>query len=98
MALYPSDERNIARVTVDGVVHTYWKNERDKSGNRIVVYAVEDKDGIAGDEAILQKVQIARQWFHDAWNVDLDSLRKEVRKRQMHYDMDSLRRQVYNIH
>ena len=98
VALYPSDERNIARVTIDGVVHTYWKNERDKSGNRIVVYAVEDKDNIAGDEAILQKVQIARQWFHDAWNVDLDSLRQEVRNRQRHYDMDSLRRQVYEIH
>ena len=96
--IYLSEEKNIARVTVDGTVHTYWKNERDKSGNRIVVYAVEDKDGIEGDKAILQKVQIARQWFHDAWGVELDSLRKEVQDRQKSYNMDVLRKWVYDIH
>ena len=98
-AVYPADERFINTVVnEDGSVTRYWKNERDKSGNRIVVYAVEDKDGIEGDKAILQKVQIARQWFHDAWGVELDSLRKEVQDRQKSYNMDELRKWVYDIH
>ena len=94
------DERYVVTVTdADGVVHKYYRNERDSEGNRIVVYDVEDKDGIDGSEAILQKVQIAREWFRTAWNVDLDSLRKEVQDRQVTYQtkMDSLRRQVYDL-
>ena len=91
--MYLADEKNIARVTVDGTVHTYWKNERDKSGNRIVVYDVEDKDGIDGVEAIMQKVQIARGWLKDAWGVDLDELRNEVQTRQANCNIADLRSQ-----
>jgi len=81
----------------DGVVHKYWRNNRDKQGNRIVVYDVEDKDGIDGPAAIEQKVQIIRQWFRDAWNIDLDALREEVQNRQATYDMNELRKLVYDI-
>ncbi len=92
------DERYVTIVTdEDGTVRKYYRNERDKDGNRIVVYDVEDKDGINGADAILQKVQIARQWFHDAWGVDLDALREEVQTRQASYNMDELRQMVYGI-
>ena len=95
--IYLGQEKNIAHVTEDGVDRTYWKNERDDNHNRIIVYAVEDNDGIEGDKAILEKVQIARQWFRDAWGVDLDSLRKEVQDRQKAYNMEELRKWVYDI-
>ncbi len=92
------DERFVVVVTdEDGTVHKYWRNNRDKDGNRIVVYDVIDKDGINGEEAILQKVQIARQWFRDAWNIDLDSLRSEVQTRQATYDINQLRLMVSDI-
>ena len=92
------DERYVITVTdEDGTVHKYYRTERDKEGNRIVVYDVEDKDGIDGSEAILQKVQIARQWFRDAWDVDLDALREEVQTRQATYNIDELRQLVYGI-
>ncbi len=92
------DERYVTIVTdEDGTVHKYWRNNRDKNGNRIVVYDVVDEDGIDGAEAILRKVQIARQWFRDEWNVDLDSLRSEVQTRQATYDINVLRQMVNNI-
>ena len=92
------DERFVVVVTdEDGTVHKYWRNNRDKDGNRIVVYDVIDKDGINGEEAILQKVQIARQWFRDAWNIDLDSLRSEVQTRQATYDINQLCLMVSDI-
>ena len=92
------DERYVNIVTdEDGTVHKYYRNERDKSGNRIVVYDVEDEDGIDGAEAIERKVQIAREWFRTAWNVDLDALREEVQLRQATYDINQLRQLVYGI-
>ena len=92
------EERNVVVVTdEDGTVHKYWRNNRDKNGNRIVVYDVVDADGIDGVEAINRKVDIARRWFRDAWNVDLDSLRKEVQTRQATYDINILREMVNNI-
>ena len=69
----------------------------DNRGTRYEVYDVEDTDGIDGVEIILKKVQIARQWLLDEWNVDLDALRAEVQKRQTSYDMDALRKQVYDM-
>lgn len=69
----------------------------DNRGNRYDVYDVEDTDGIDGVEIILKKVQIARQWLLDEWGVDLDALRAEVQKRQANYDMDALRKQVYDM-
>ena len=92
------DERNVVVVTdEDGTVHKYWRNNRDKNGNRIVVYDVPDDDGIDGVEAINRKVDIARRWFREAWNVDLDELRNEVQTRQATYDINVLREMVNNI-
>ncbi len=75
----------------------YYRTATDSNGNRILVYDVEDKDGIDGAAIILQKVQIARDWLQEAWGVSLDEIRKEVQKRQADYDMDELRKQVYEI-
>ena len=81
----------------DGTEHKYYRNNRDKDGNRIVVYDVEDKDGIDGRAAILQKVDIAREWLKTSWNVDLDELRQEVQTRQATYNINELRKQVTEI-
>ena len=81
----------------DGTVHKYWRNNKDKRGNRIVVYDVEDTDGVEGDVAILRKLEIARNWLRDVWNVDLDAIRQTVQYRQTHYDIDSLRTLVKSI-
>jgi substrate import-associated zinc metallohydrolase lipoprotein len=75
----------------------YYSDKRDSSGNRIIVYPVEDKDGVDGKAIILQKVNIARAWFKDEWNVNLDSLRKEVQVRQLNFNLDSLRQEVENV-
>ena len=81
----------------DGTIHKYWRNNTDPDGNRIVVYDVEDKDGIDGREAILHKVDIAREWLKTAWNVDLDELRNEVQTRQATYNINELRKLVTEI-
>ena len=94
---YVEERYVVTVVDEDGTVHKYYRNERDKEGNRIVVYDVEDKDGIDGAEAIEHKVQIAREWFRTAWNVDLDALREEVQTRQATYDINELRKMVYDI-
>ncbi len=96
--IYPGDERFISTITnEDGSVVRYWKNERDADGNRVIVYAVEDNDGVDGAEAILQKLEIIRQWFRSAWGVELDELRQEVQDRQKSYDINTLRKWVYDI-
>lgn len=95
--VYLEERYVVTVVDEDGTVHKYWRNERDSQGNRIVVYDVEDKDGIDGKAAIEQKVQIAREWFRTAWNVDLDSLRHEVQVRQATYDINQLRLMVSDI-
>ncbi len=95
--VYVSEYNVFTEVDEDGTVHKYWRNNTDDSGNRIVVYDVEDKDGINGAEAILQKVQIAREWLKTAWNVDLDELRNEVQTRQSNYDINELRKMVTEI-
>ena len=76
----------IQRYIYDGTTHT-----------RINIYDVEDEDGIDGVAAIERKVQIARQWFREAWDIDLDALREEVRTRQEAYDIEELRQLVYGI-
>lgn len=70
------------------------RSGKDPSGNPIVVYDVVDKDGIDGVSVINQKVQIARQWLHDEWGVELDKLRENVQKRQLNYDINALRKQA----
>lgn len=71
----------------------------DANGARIPIYVydVPDTDGLDGVEIINQKVQIARQWLKDEWGVDLDKLRENVQKRQLNYDINALRKQVYDI-
>jgi substrate import-associated zinc metallohydrolase lipoprotein len=56
-----------------------------------------ESDGVDGKAVILQKVSIVRQWFKDSWGVDLDSLRSVVQYRQSHFNIDSLRNEVYSI-
>ena len=92
------DERYVVEVTDDeGNVTKYYRNDKDSQGNRIVVYDVIDEDGIDGAEAILEKVRIARAWLQDEWGVDLDELRRVVQYRQATYNMNDLRKWVYDI-
>ena len=92
------DERFVVEVTDDeGNVTKYYRNDKDSQGNRIVVYDVIDEDGIDGAEAILEKVRIARTWLQDEWGVDLDELRRVVQYRQATYNMNDLRKWVYDI-
>lgn len=59
-----------------------------------------EDDDIDGQAIILQKVDIARTWFRDSWQMDLDALRAEVQARQNSYSLDvldELRKQVYEV-
>ena len=92
-----ADEKKIQTVKdADGFIISRYVME-DKV--RVTVYEVEDEDGIDGVAAIEQKVAYARQWFREAWGIDLDALREEVRKRQLpeNYNIQALRNRVYNI-
>lgn len=40
-------------------------------------------DGIDGRAVILQKLEMANKWLWESWNIDLDSLRAEIIKRQL---------------
>jgi substrate import-associated zinc metallohydrolase lipoprotein len=53
-----------------------------------------DSDGVEGREVILRKLDICRTWLADMWNINLDSLRADVQRRQSHIDMDSLLLQI----
>lgn len=55
---------------------------------------VADTDLNDGKANIEQKVSIARNWFNDAWGLDIDQLRDEVQRRQSVIPIDSLRNQV----
>ncbi len=71
----------------------------DASGKPVCVEG-DDTDGVDGRTLILRKVEIARQWFRDAWNMDLDALRQEVQDRQNGYNdevLEQLRNEVYGI-
>lgn len=81
-----------------------WEQQYDKDNmpaededGKPLCKQVDDFDGVDGRAIILQKVDIARQWFRDAWGMDLDALRAEVQYRQLNYDIDALREQVYGI-
>ncbi|MBR7011462.1 MAG: putative zinc-binding metallopeptidase [Muribaculaceae bacterium] len=78
-------------VNEDGTVHRYFY---DNEYNVIEVYEVADTDGVDGPDAILEKLNIARQWLKNEWNIDLDELRQEVQDRQSSYDINELRKQV----
>ncbi len=70
------------------------KMNSEKTGG---VFAVEDKDTIDGREMILQKQNIARNWFKDTWELDFDQLRSIVQRRQSDFDIEALRAQIDNI-
>ena len=88
------DESSVS-VKDDGTY--YLKGRYDDKGNDIVVYAVEDTDGVDGVAIINQKVSIARTWLKDEWGVDLDALRAEVQKRQLNYDINELRKAIDEV-
>lgn len=74
----------------------------DKNDNRIpiVVYPVEDKDGVDGVAILEQKINIVRTWFKEQWNLDLDEIRNAVQTRLTTFDastLESLRQQVYGV-
>jgi substrate import-associated zinc metallohydrolase lipoprotein len=82
-----------------------WQPKLDTNGNlmrivnrygieAVVCEEIPDTDGVDGKAIILQKLSICKQWLNDAWNVNLDSLRKEVIYRQEHINIDSLRNQL----
>lgn len=54
----------------------------------------DDNDLKEGKSNILQKVSIARNWYADAFGLDLDALRAEVQRRQADIPIDSLRAQI----
>lgn len=41
-------------------------------------------DGIDGKALILQKLEIAKKWLKDSWNIDIFALRTEIIKREEH--------------
>jgi substrate import-associated zinc metallohydrolase lipoprotein len=83
-----------------------WKEKLDADGNvvrdenRNIVYeeAPADFDNVDGKALIERKLSICKQWLHDAWQIELDSLRKEVQIRQMNINIDSLRNQIIENH
>jgi len=76
----------------------------DENGNRIpidiLIYPVEDKDGVDGVALLQQKITIMRNWFKEQWGIELDELRNEVQRRVQTFDettLQTLRQQVYGI-
>ena len=74
----------------------------DSEGHRIPIYVydVEDRDGVDGVALLTQKINIARNWFKEQWNIDLDELRNAVQTRVSNYTpevLESLRQQVNNM-
>lgn len=67
------------------------KMNKEKPGG---VFPVDDKDTVNGKEMILQKQNIARNWFKDEWQLDFDVLRSIVQRRQGDFDIEALRLEV----
>lgn len=86
-------EKNEVFYTVDKVKEYIEKMNNEKPGG---VFAVEDKDTVDGREMILQKQNIARNWFKDTWQLDFDELRNIVQERQQNFDIVTLRQQITN--
>jgi substrate import-associated zinc metallohydrolase lipoprotein len=84
-----ADWATILRVAAQG-----WTQNDPIRPEKGATQATGDTDGVKGDEIIIQKLEICRAWLADMWNVDLDSLRAEVQRRQSHIDMDSLLLQI----
>lgn len=61
------------------------------------IFPVEDKDKVDGYEMILQKQNIARNWFTDQWKISFDRLREIVQRRQSDFNIDALRQEVESM-
>lgn len=71
----------------------------DKNGNRVPIYAyaVEDEDSVNGKDILETKIQLCKDWFRDAWGIDLDELRNVVQARIQTFDaakLQELRNQI----
>jgi hypothetical protein len=95
----PSSDGAYSRSYI-GNGYTVYSNVADveafiaSASSRYDIIPVPDSDNMDGKANILQKVSIARNWFSDAWGLDIDALRAEVQKRQASIDMDELRSQI----
>lgn len=69
----------------------------DKLRETREIFPVEDKDKVDGYEVILNKQNIARNWFTDQWKISFDDLRTIVLRRQADFDINALREEVDNI-
>jgi substrate import-associated zinc metallohydrolase lipoprotein len=61
------------------------------------IYPVEDNDNVNGYDIILQKQNIARNWFKDTWGLDFDKLREIVQRRQSDFNINALRNEIDTI-
>ena len=63
------------------------------------VIKVQDDDGVKGDQKILEKQNIVRNWFKDTWKIDFDNLRSIVQERQNNKEkgLEELRAEVEAI-
>lgn len=52
-------------------------------------------DGVDGHAIILQKLGICKEWLSEKWNINLDSLRAEVQRRQNNLDMSKVMNDDY---
>lgn len=90
------------RLYGDGVKYRHLTAEQkavvdQAAEGRTFVYPVEDNDKINGRELMEQKLNIARNWFRDAWGLDLDKLRTIVQRRSSDFDIDALLREIDDI-
>ncbi|OJV38379.1 MAG: hypothetical protein BGO29_15330 [Bacteroidales bacterium 36-12] len=62
-----------------------WNNILNLASNPGVDYdgVTLPDDGIDGKAIILQKLDIARNWLKDSWDIDLEALRTEIIQRQL---------------
>lgn len=58
------------------------------------IFPVEDNDKVDGRAMILQKRNIVRNWFKDAWQLNFDELREIVQRRQGDFDIEALRAEI----
>lgn len=49
-----------------------------------------NKAGEKGATCILAKLEIARKWLKDQWNIDIDQMHEEVQVRQQHMDYEQI--------
>lgn len=56
----------------------------------IEIFPVDDTDKLDGRKIILEKTNIARQWYASAWGIKLDDLRALVHQRQANIHIDEL--------